>query len=625
MSFVRFENVSKSFAGTPVLQGVDFRVEAGEKVGLIGRNGTGKTTVLRLIAGEFEPDSGVLERMRKARVAYLAQLPQFDASATVFDVVTASFAELIELENQLSRLEHRMADGDQTVMEEYGVLQDRFTARGGYEYRTEVKRVLHGLDFSTDDFGLPVRALSGGQTTRLLLALVLVQDADLLLLDEPENHLDIGGREWLEDYLEACPKAVVMVSHDRRMLNALTHRIVEVERGGLYSYSGDYDAYFAQRTLLREQQQKAFERQQELIRKEQQWIDRFRAKNTKASLAQSRIKRLEKLERVEAPPPEAPSSRFLFGEVVRTGEVVLDAADLAMGYGSLALYEGVSFQVHRGERIGIIGPNGSGKTTLLRHLAGRLENARGTVTLGHKVVFAFYEQRHESLNPVGDILNEIAAARPDLHPEQIRSFMGRFLFTGDDIFKPIAALSGGEISRVALAKLILSQANLLLLDEPTNHLDIASREALESALEEFPGAFLLVSHDRALIDRFTERLFIIENGRVEQHLGNYSDYRWKCAQLAQQQLETATTASKSRPDRPRPDREKERELRRRQKRVEETERNIETVERRVQEMEARFSALDPADYQAASTLKTEYEDLRQTLKGLYAEWGRLAE
>ncbi|MDQ1257411.1 MAG: ATP-binding cassette, subfamily er 3, partial [Candidatus Hydrogenedentes bacterium] len=559
MSFVRFDKVSKSFAGQPVLEAVDFRVEEGEKVGLIGRNGTGKTTVLRLITGEMEPESGVIERMRKARTAHLAQMPQVDSAATVLDIVLAAFRDLAEMEVELSHLEERMAkDHDETVLKRYSALQDEFTVRGGYEFRNEVKRVLTGLGFGEADFERPITALSGGQTTRLMLALVLLQDADMLLLDEPENHLDIDAREWVEEYLKSCPKAVVIISHDRRMLNAVTERIIEVERGQLFNYTGNYDQYVGQKALVREQQQKTYERQQEFIRKEESWIDRFRYKNTKATQVQSRVKRLEKLDRVEAPPPEAAETRIRFGEVVRSGQVVVDAANLSMAYGPLKLYSGFNVQIERGERIGIIGPNGAGKTTLLRHFAGRLDGGKGEVRIGHKVALGFYEQRHENLNPVNDILGEIGASRPDMRPEQIRTFMGHFLFTGDDIFKPIGALSGGELSRVAIAKLILSNANVLLLDEPTNHLDIASREALESALTDYPGTLIMVSHDRALIDRFAERLIVVEHGRATVHLGNYTDYRWKQSQLAQQAAEEAARqAAKSRAPKYRPDRTEE--------------------------------------------------------------------
>ncbi|HUW62267.1 MAG TPA: ATP-binding cassette domain-containing protein [Candidatus Bathyarchaeia archaeon] len=631
MSLVRLDSVTKSLGGQPVLDAVSFRVEEGEKVGLIGRNGTGKTTVFRLITGEVEADGGVIERMRRARIACLSQMPHIKPDATIFDTVMHSFSELLEMEAQLGRMGEAIAAGDESLLERYGHLQDEFAHRGGYDFRARAKRVLHGLGFSLEEFELPVRALSGGQRTRLMLALVLLEDADLLLLDEPENHLDIEAREWLETYIQESPRAVVIVSHDRRMLNHVVKRMVEVERAGLYNYAGNYDSYLDQKTLVRGQQQKAFDLQQEFIEKETKWINRFRYKNTKAKQVQSRIRNLQKMERTEPPPPEGSEAKFRFGEVVRSGQLVLDARGLGMAYGDLKLYAGLSFQVTRGERVGIIGPNGSGKTTLLRQLAGRLEGGSGSVTLGHKVTFGFYDQHHENLESANDILSEIRLERPDMTPEQVRTFMGKFLFTGDDVFKPLGALSGGELSRVALAKLILSQSNLLILDEPTNHLDIASRQALEGALGAFPGSLLVVSHDRELIDRLVDKLIVIENGTASVHLGNYSHYRWKLEaevetqQAAVEAKKKSDDALKVRKNAGRPDKVQEREARKRRKQLEELEQNIESMEALVEDLEQRFAAIGAADYEQTRALKAQYDALKADLQGMYAEWEKLIE
>ncbi|HPO15504.1 MAG TPA: ABC-F family ATP-binding cassette domain-containing protein [Candidatus Hydrogenedentes bacterium] len=629
MSLVRFENVSKAFASAPILENIDFRVEEGEHIGLIGRNGTGKSTIFRLITGEITPESGVIERMRKARMACLAQLPNVDGKATIFDVVLHSFRELLEQERELAQLEERMARGDEDALHEYSKLQEAFTLRGGYEFRTNIKRVLQGLGFHPNEFDLPYHALSGGQRTRLMLALVLLQDADLLLLDEPENHLDLEAREWLEEFLKNSRAAIVIISHDRKMLNEVVTRIVEVERGQLFNYTGNYDGYLKAKALLREQQQKAFERQQEFIRKEEAWIDRFRYKNTKARQVQSRIRRLEKMEMVEAPPPEAGDVTFAMGDVVRSGEIVLDVQNISMGYDRADLYHGVSFHVQRGERVGIIGPNGSGKTTMLRQMAGQLKGRGGEVKMGFKVTMAYYDQHHENMNRANDILNEIWSIKQEWVPQQVRSYMGKFLFSGDDVFKPISALSGGELSRTAMAKLILSEPNLLLLDEPTNHLDIASREALESALLEFPGAIVMASHDRALIDKMVDKLIILQNGKAEVHLGNYSHYRWKHQQELEQKEEQKKTEDVLKIRRVQEERQekkaRERENRKQQRQLEQLERDIETMEELIESYHEKFAAVDPADYQAAQQLKEEYEGLKNDLQQLYEEWESLVE
>lgn len=628
MSLIRLQDVSKSFAGAPVLENVSFRVEEGEHIGLIGRNGTGKSTLFRLITGEIEPEGGVIERMRRARFACLAQLPKVEDKATIFDIVLHSFGELLAQEHALTALEEQMAAGDDSVLPQYSGLQEQFILQGGYEFRIRIKQVLQGLGFHPDEFDLPFHVLSGGQRTRLMLALVLLQDADLLLLDEPENHLDLEAREWLEEYLKTCPKAVVIISHDRQMLNAVVTRIVEVERGEFFAYTGNYDSYLAQKALLREQQQKAHERQQDFIRKEEAWINKFRYKNTKARQVQSRLKRLEKMEIIDAPLAEKSTATFDMGEVVRSGAIALDARNLSMAYGDLVLYQGVSFQVQRGERLGIIGPNGSGKTTLLRQLAGLHSGRSGEVRLGHKVVTNYYDQNHATLNPAHDILSEMMNVCPEWTPEQMRSFLGRFLFTGEDVFKPVPALSGGELSRVAIAKLVLSEANLLLLDEPTNHLDIASREALEQALADYPGAMIIVSHDRALIDRLVEKLVIIQQGRTEIHLGNYAHYRWKHLQ----ELEAAkpqSTEEVLKIRRVQAERSQKkaqvREERKHRRQLEQLESDIQSMEELLEGFHERFVGIDPADYVRTQQLTEEYEGLKADLQGLYEEWENMVE
>jgi ATP-binding cassette subfamily F protein 3 len=630
MSYIRFENVSKSFAGKALFDGVSFQIEAGHRTGLVGRNGSGKSTILRLIVGTVEPDGGIIERMRKLRIGYLDQLPVLDPALTLMDAVLGAHRELIEMETRLETLAHRLAEQDPAGLDAYARLQEEFRVRGGYEFRARARQILGGLGFGESDFELPVTALSGGQRTRLRLALVLTQPADLLLLDEPENHLDLEAREWLEDFLTQWPGAFVLISHDRHMLNAVTNRTLEIDRGKLRGFTGNYESFVRHQAMLRERRHQEYERQRSAIEKEQRWIERFRYKATKARQVQSRIKRLEKLERIEAPDSAGRSARFHMGEVVRSGAVVLEAIDLAMAYGELRLYEGLSFAVERGERIGIIGPNGSGKTTLLRHLAGRLDGAPGAVRRGHKTEIGFYDQHHEDLNRGSDVFSEVRQVKPAWNPEQVRTYLGKFLFTGEDVFKPISALSGGELSRVALARLILAAPNVLLLDEPTNHLDIASREALEAALSTFPGSIVVVSHDRELIDRLVTRLIVLGHGRAEVHLGNYTNYRWRRGEAAASgpatQAKTMDEVLKIRRDKKsRTQKSDGRERRKHRTALEELERDIAQIEEMVAELETRFSTLDPADFETSARLASEYEGLKQDLSEMYAEWERLAD
>ena len=615
-----------------MLEDVNLRIEEGERIGLIGRNGTGKSTIFRIITGETPPDKGTVDRMRKARIAVLRQLHHHGDDETILDIVMQNFADIAEMEVQLGVLEERMGNGDESALDEYAHVQDEFSRRGGYDFRYRIKRVLMGLGFLESEFDLRFAALSGGQRTRLMLALVLLEEADLLLLDEPENHLDLEAREWLEDYLKDSRRAFVIISHDRQMLNAVAERILELERGEVRSYTGNYDAFCEAKELWIEQQQAAYERQQDQIRKQMVFIERFRYKATKSRQVQSRLKQLDKIERIEAPTEDNSKAKFKMGEIVRSGALVMEAKGLTMGYGGLTLYKDVSFQIERGERVGILGPNGAGKSTLLRHIVGKLDGIAGEVTLGNKVSMAFYEQNHESLNPAADILSEVHTAKTTLKPEQVRSFLGHFLFTGDDVFKKIGSLSGGELSRVAMAKMILSAPNVLLLDEPTNHLDIVSREALEEAIIEFPGSVIIISHDRALIDRLVNKLIIIENGKGTVHLGNYSHYKWKkgldkAAESAKKETEDVLRIRRG--DTPPKEPIKQKKTagpvdKKQKKRMEQLEKDIASMEELVTTVEARFASVDPGDFVRARELKEEYEGLKADLKALYEEWESLA-
>lgn len=627
MSLVRLDNVTKRSGGQILLDRINMRIEPGERIALIGRNGTGKTTIFRLIAGETEPDSGVVERMRKLRLAYLPQLPEISAAASIHEIALSSFPELLAQETELAALENQLHTGDKVLLQQYGEKQHLFTLQGGYEFRTRIRQILCGVGFHPKEFELPFAALSGGWRARLLLSLVLMQDADLLLLDEPENHLDMEAREWLEEHLSSRSEALLFISHDRRMVNNLAHRIIEVEGGTLTGCIGNYDRWMEEKRLRREQQQRAFERQEAFIQKEKAWIDRFRYKNTKARQAQNRLKRLEKLELVTAPPPELGTASFQLGEVARSGDIVLNAQALRMAYDGRSLYSGLSFSLHRGERLGIIGPNGSGKTTLLRHISGCQPEGKGTIWLGHNVHMALYDQHQESLNPAYDLLSEMQAFRPDWSTQQCRSWLGRFLFSGEDVFKPIRVLSGGERSRLALAKLIASDANVLLLDEPTNHLDIASREALEESLCEYEGTLIIVSHDRTLIDRLAERLIILRDGHARLFYGNFSDWRrnQENSGIISAEQEKCVKNDEKKNDPRNEKKASEREARRKQRLIEGLEQEIAQREDELADLHRKCALLDPADFIKAKEMKQACELLQQQINDLYDKWTAIHE
>ncbi|MGI6139253.1 MAG: ribosomal protection-like ABC-F family protein [Candidatus Hydrogenedentales bacterium] len=630
MSLIRLENVCKSYSGERLLDNVNFRIENGERIALIGRNGTGKTTLFRLITGETETDGGVVERMRRIRTVYLSQIPEVSPEQSIYEIALHSFADLLEQEKVLQELEHRLAqDSDEVLLTRYGELQHLFTQQGGYEFRVRTRQILCGLGFHPDEFTKPFQSLSGGWRARLLLSLALLRDADLLLLDEPENHLDMEAREWLEEHLRNRPEAIVLISHDRRMVNTLARRVIELERGEALCFTGNYDRWLKEKLLRREQQQRAFSRQDAFIQKEMAWIDRFRYKNTKARQAQNRLKRLERLEVVEAPPAEMGAASFQMGAVERSGDIVLNAQDLSMGYNGSSLYSGLSFSLHRGDRLGIIGPNGSGKTTLLRQLIGKHKGWSGTIWMGANVMPAFYDQHQESLQNDRDLLSEMQAFRPDWSAQLCRNHLARFLFTGDEVFKATSILSGGERSRLALAKLVASDANLLLLDEPTNHLDMASREALESALEDYEGTLVVVSHDRTLIDKVAERLVVIEEGKAQLFYGNFSDWRLYQKEQGLEERRIVDEETVERRQKQSAIREEkkaqEREDRRKQRRVEALEKEIEAAEDAIEALNSRFAEIDPADFSLAQSLKEEYDTIQQAVESLYEEWTALQE
>jgi ATP-binding cassette subfamily F protein 3 len=533
MPVLTVTDLAKAHAELEIFSGVTFTLEARERAALIGRNGSGKTTLLRLLAGLDAPDRGRVSLAAWAKLAYLPQTPEGPAQTTVLEHVLAGAADVAALEARLHNLEHRMAapevHGDperlSAVMEEYAHAREHYEHAGGFTLEARAKMVLTGLGFREADWARPLGVLSGGWRVRAELARALLGEPDVLLLDEPTNHLDLATTEWLEDYLKAFPGACLIVSHDRYLLDAVTSRTLELDGRTVESYPGSYSAHLAIKAARVRLQQQTWERQQEEMERFRDYIRRYKA-GQRAAQAHSREKMLARLEaeRVDAPRRER-ALRVRLASAPASGRVVARLRRAGKAFDGRTVLEGVTLEIYRGERIGLLGPNGAGKSTLLRLLAGLEAPTAGSVALGANVTPRYVAQEAtDVLDPESTVLDEILADRPML-PEQVRTYLGRFLFSGEDVFKRVAMLSGGERQRLSLAMLLLDEPNLLLLDEPTNHLDIPAREALEAALREFPGTMIVATHDRYLLERLTTRILTVDGGGVVDFQGTYHELR----------------------------------------------------------------------------------------------------
>ena len=525
----RLSEAKKSYGGTEVLRGVSFQVNPGEKVGLVGRNGAGKSTVFRLVTGAEAPDSGDVFKANSLRLGLLDQHVDFAPGETVHTAALSAFKEIHDIEAEMRRLEKVMeTDHSEPILDRYAELQIAYEHADGFSYAARAEAILMGLGFTREMWSLDTGNLSGGQKNRLGMARLLLSNADVLLLDEPTNHLDVGAVEWLENFLSEYDGSYVVISHDRYFLDRTTNRIIEIENGRAVTYTGNYSAFLVERELRREQQMREYENQQALINKTQEFIRR-NLEGHKTKQAKSRRNMLERMERVEAVAAEKHGGSFGLKKVERTGNNVLTLEELKIGYEQKVLADKLNLSLHRGEALGIIGANGTGKTTLLKTILGELSPLGGELRWGTKTNIGYYAQNLEELEPRNEVVQELRRVAPLADNGELRSFLARFLFFGEDVFKLVGDLSGGEKGRLALAKLIYSRKNVLILDEPTNHLDIPAREALEAALDEFDGTIVTVSHDRFFLDRIATQILAFESGgRTEIHNGNYTDYHeWK--------------------------------------------------------------------------------------------------
>jgi ATP-binding cassette subfamily F protein 3 len=525
MALIATEDLWHRYGAEVIFEKVSVGVQRGDRIGLVGLNGSGKSTLLRILAGLQEPTGGRVLRARSVRVGYLPQEPLLESTATLFEEMLSAFERLREQEHTLHQLEQMLSCGNPSaeLLQRYDELLEEFRQGEGYEYRHRIHQVLKGMGFS--DEHQPIAQLSGGQRARAALAKVLLQEPDVLLLDEPTNHLDIEALEWLEEYLSHWKGAFIIVSHDRYFLDKLVNKIWELEFGRLYEYPGNYSRYRALRAERLERQWKLYEEQQEFIKRSEEFIRRnIAGGDFRASQAQARQKMLEKLERI--PKPIVPKRMHLWMDVKSpSGERVLRAKDLVIGYPGVPLVRCKNLSVQRGERVALLGPNGSGKSTLLRTIAGELMPLEGTLELGEGVEIAYFRQSQTELDDPDKTVLDVMISNGKMTISEARDFLGKFLFSGDEVFKKLSELSGGERSRLALAQLARLGGNLLLLDEPTNHLDIDSREVLQEALGEYRGTLILASHDRALIQAIATQIWEIHEGELRVYAGNYERYR----------------------------------------------------------------------------------------------------
>ena len=638
------QNISKAFVENQVLKNVSFHIEDHEKAAIVGINGAGKTTLLRIIVGEMTPDDGQVVLAKDKTLGYLAQNSTVDTSHTIYEELLSVKADLLRLEEKIRECENDMkhADGDalEDLMKQYTSLTHAFETGGGYLYRSELVGVLKGLGFTEDEFSKPVATLSGGQKTRVALGRLLLQNPDLIILDEPTNHLDMTSIAWLETYLLNYKGAVLIVSHDRYFLDRIAGKVIEIDQSKATTFMGNYSDYAVKKEQLRVAAWNAYMNQQRDIKHQEEVIEKLKSFNREKSIkrAESREKMLDKIEVIEKPSEVRTDMKLTLTPRILSGNDVLTVEHLSKSFDSHKLFTDVNFEIKRGEHVAIIGDNGSGKTTLLKILNGLVPADQGTFRLGSNVEIGYYDQEHHVLHSEKTLFEEISDDYPYLNNTQIRNVLAAFLFTGENVFKRISDLSGGERGRVSLAKLVLSNANFLILDEPTNHLDIMSKEILEDALNGYEGTILYVSHDRYFINRTAHRILDLTEGQFISYVGNYDYYLEKHdtvmaaieANAPQNADADSAVAAKAAESEVKLDWKAQKEE---QARLRKKENDLKKCEEKIAELEARISEIDTemsdptigTQVAKLQELSKEQTSCQEQLEKLYEQWEELAE
>ncbi len=638
MIILQVHQLSKYFGADLILSNIKLEIQSKDRIALVGRNGAGKSTLLKIIAGEMSYDSGEIMKPKDVTIGYLAQDSGLDSTLSIWDEMMTVFSSLKAMEKELRTMELQMGDPDiiadhnryEKLLKDYDALQERFKEEGGYQYEADIRSVLHGLHFSEYDYATTsVQSLSGGQRTRLALGKLLLTKPDLLILDEPTNHLDIETLTWLEQYLQTYPGAILIVSHDRYFLDKVVTQVYELSRTTIKKYTGNYSRYLQQKAEEYERELKLYEKQQEEVAKLKEFIQRNIARASTTKRAQSRRKQLEKMERIDKPSGDEKSASFSFDIERQSGNEVLTAEHVSVGYNAEEpIIRNIQFRITRGDSIALVGPNGIGKSTLLKAIVNKLPLQSGEFRYGSNVKIGYYDQNQAILSSNKRVLDELWDEYPLKTEQEIRTVLGNFLFSGDDVLKPVSALSGGEKARLALAKLMMQKANFLILDEPTNHLDLDSKEVLENALIDYPGTILFVSHDRYFINRIATKVYELTKDGIIEYLGDYDYYITKKAEMLELERlasEGKTTSHNERTFSVKQSYEQEKEAKRlerqRKRRIEEIENEISQLEEQIAEIEQQLCNPDIyQDLEKVQQLTKENEMMKEQLEALMEEW-----